>query len=513
MLPRRAASASTPSASGAAAAPAGAAPSRVIAAASSAAAATSTRARPAGPAARAAAGARAPRPRPAARRRRGREAALSVQSATCAPLTCAVATNSPDGDAETATASSANATRSTHAPDATSHRWSAPARRPRRATAGSRTTTGVAARPACVPSRRRTAAAARVGRPRVRTSTAPPSRPTARRSDARAKAVTAHAASTRRAPRARWSAKDHHLTASPPHDTHQAFAASRWTPTTPPRCFRCRPLPRAKARAPAAPAVRGSAPSSRSAISSPLRVTRWRAPPSHRAGHRDRRGAVRDAPRGLERRAVRPRLARPDVVLAHVAVLVADQREVPARAQVARRRRVPPGHLPRVVAPAPAPVRLRERQWSARRRSASDHTRATRSPRWHVTTLGKLPSLASPAATHADRRQAERLRVREPGRFARASAAPRWGSSPFSRSRTACRHRREAPVPGRGDEQLQRPVRVAGRARDRAAALGRAVPAHHREARRRARRAAGRAAARRPGRRPAPTASRPPRRT
>ena len=38
----------------------------------------------------------------------------------------AVATNSPDGDAETATASSANATRSTHAPDATSHRWSAP---------------------------------------------------------------------------------------------------------------------------------------------------------------------------------------------------------------------------------------------------------------------------------------------------------------------------------------------------------------------------------------------------
>ena len=89
------------------------------------------------------------------------------------------------------------------------------------------------------------------------------------------------------------------MTASPPHDTHQAFAASQWTPTTPPRCFRCRPLPRAKARAPAAPAVRGSAPSSRSAISSPLRVTRAMA----RAARATAPGTATDAARSATRRA------------------------------------------------------------------------------------------------------------------------------------------------------------------------------------------------------------------
>ena len=155
---------------------------------------------------------------------------------------------------------------------------------------------------------------------------------------------------------------------------------------------------------------------------------------------------------------------------------MADQREVPARAQVARRRRVPPGHLPRVVAPAPAPVRLRG-QWSARRRSASDHTRATRSPRWHVTTLGKLPSFASPAATHVTggRRAPSGPRA---GAASRARPRRRWESSPFSRSRTGAGTAGSGP--GRGDEQLQRPCEKRGRARDRAAALGRAVPAHHR---------------------------------
>jgi len=56
---------------------------------------------------------------------------------------------------------------------------------------------------------------------------------------------------------------------------------------------------RLEARAPAAPAVRGSAPSSRSAISSPLRVTRAMA----RAARATAPGTATDAARSATRRA------------------------------------------------------------------------------------------------------------------------------------------------------------------------------------------------------------------
>ena len=157
---------------------------------------------------------------------------------------------------------------------------------------------------------------------------------------------------------------------------------------------------------------------------------------------------------------------------------MADQREVPARAQVARRRRVPPGHLPRVVAPAPAPVRLREavvREAPLRQRPhARDALAAVARD-----DVGEAPVLRVARRDARDGRQAERLRVREPEPLrARVRGAPlgELAVQPVAHGVQAP----QAPVPGRGDEQLQRPVRVAGRARDRAAALGRAVPAHHR---------------------------------
>ena len=74
------------------------------------------------------------------------------------------------------------------------------------------------------------AAAARVGRPRVQDQHGAAVQAHGQEvGRARAEAVTAHAGVDATAVAVVvWSAKDHHLTASPPHDTHQAFAASQW---------------------------------------------------------------------------------------------------------------------------------------------------------------------------------------------------------------------------------------------------------------------------------------------